>query len=219
MTRRKPKLDHKVNVDWFKTQLKRVGLSQNKMAEILGISQPTVSHFFAGRRSMQLDEASKWALALKVPMEEVLTNSGIKVAKDSKKAKLMSIAGILGPNHVVDRDMAAFKASPHLKTAPNHTPYDDVWGLRVRNLGPDYGLKDGSIVYFRTEVPGFDPNKLNALCVLKLKGGKHEMLREIRRGLEPGHFDLLYFNGTLAEEAVQIEWATPVLGVLMPVLA
>lgn len=57
-----------------------LGMSQQEIAERVGIAQATVSRHITGTRGMLLSTAQKYSQALGIPLEQV-----VKVAQEAKK--------------------------------------------------------------------------------------------------------------------------------------
>lgn len=58
------------NID-LKTQIIRVYGSQERFAEVLGLSPVTVSNKLNGKSNLKLDEIANWAKLLQIPTEQI----------------------------------------------------------------------------------------------------------------------------------------------------
>lgn len=62
---------------WFKQQQKKVGITADQIAGILGRDRSVVSKILAGKQKMTLDWAKAFAEALQVPIAIVLERAGV----------------------------------------------------------------------------------------------------------------------------------------------
>lgn len=65
-----------MDVNWFKQQQKRAGVTAEDIARIAGRARSGVSNIYAGNSSMTMDWAQAFAQALDVPLDEVLRRAG-----------------------------------------------------------------------------------------------------------------------------------------------
>jgi transcriptional regulator with XRE-family HTH domain len=61
---------------WFKTQQKKVGITADEIAAIIGRDRSVVSRVYTGRQRMSLELARAFAEALQVPLATVLEKAG-----------------------------------------------------------------------------------------------------------------------------------------------
>lgn len=62
---------------WFKQQQKRVGITADQIASVLGRDRSVVSKILAGRQKMTLEWAKAFSEALQVPIAIVLEKAGV----------------------------------------------------------------------------------------------------------------------------------------------
>lgn len=70
---------------WFKQQQKRVGVTAEDIARVMGRSRANVSHILTGRQRMSLEWAKAFAEVLQVPMATVLEKAGVADAPTIQK--------------------------------------------------------------------------------------------------------------------------------------
>jgi transcriptional regulator with XRE-family HTH domain len=201
------------NNRWFKDQMEAKGFSQNQLGKRLGMDPAAISRVLNGQRKLKIEEATQMAEILELPLEEVLANAGIgKVKITGKERKeALSIGGW------VDGDLALHAGAPlGPKSAPNPAPgQKGIEVYRFQTQGSAFDGMDGGLVYFQ-RMKGVMPECVGRLCVVKISGSrKKELLRTIRRGYEPGKFNLYLLNGAIAEESAQLDDASPVLWLKM----
>lgn len=204
-----------INVKWFKDQIKRVGLSQRQIAKIWGINQAVISHMFSGKRRITFEEAVKWAEILKVPFEDVAINAGLKLPATIITASGESPLRALEIKGWVDGQLSIHWSATSLGTAPNPTGRSDVAVLQCRTTGGPFEGMDAALLYYFADAKGIDSDPTGKLCVVKIAGADTQdqpfVLRVVKRGYETGKHNLCYPNGTLKEESVILELATPIL--------
>ncbi|MGR3456057.1 helix-turn-helix domain-containing protein [Pseudooceanicola sp.] len=65
-----------MDVNWFKAQQKKAGVTAADIAAIIGRDRSAVSHIYKGERKMSLEWARAFSDALSVPLDEVLQHAG-----------------------------------------------------------------------------------------------------------------------------------------------
>lgn len=73
-----------LNRKWFTDRLAQQGKSQRGLARFMDIDPSAITHILSGKRKLQLTEAEQFASFLGVPVDEVLTQAGIKLKSRSK---------------------------------------------------------------------------------------------------------------------------------------
>lgn len=71
-----PKYRIPIDKKFFQAAFKDVDLSQNEVADRLGIDRGAMSLLMSGRRKMKIEEAATLAQVLGVPIEKVILRSG-----------------------------------------------------------------------------------------------------------------------------------------------
>lgn len=204
-----------LNVRWFKEQIRAAKLSQRQIAFKMDIDPSIISHTFNGRRRMTFEEAVKWAELLGQPLSVVALNAGIDVNASAPDHGLAQSL-VLGDIEVIGWVDGAFTVVMGLAKGPKRVPNPsptvidgtDLVALRCQTGG----FMDGALLYYRNNPdPGAFYESLERSCVVKIAGGK-TVVRAIKRGYEPGRFNLHgAFSGEMLEESVVVEWASPVI--------
>jgi phage repressor protein C with HTH and peptisase S24 domain len=83
-------------------------------------------------------------------------------------------------------------------------------GLEVRGDSMLPLFREGYVAFIRREFDMVEEEALRDWAVVRLDDGR-TMLKQVRRSVEPGKFDLLSLNADPIE-AVTLVWATPVRG-------
>ena len=190
-----------IDAKWFRARLKDARLTQRALAKQLGIDPAQVTHLFAGRRRMQLDEATVIAQFLNTTVEDVLNHAGLPVQADGKRSLMLAgYVDHVGEVHIERGEHAA------TVTAPGSL---DPGTVAVRSRSPD--MLRGALLFFK---PGetVDPASIGRLAAVRLAGGPW-LIRTVQPGVEAGTFDL-YWPTTLIEgarlgAAVPILWIKP----------
>lgn len=205
------------NVKWFKDQLKRCnggkGISQRAAADKLEMHQASISQMFAGTRKMQPDEVSRWAELFNCSIEDVMLNAGIPTAGRASpapgRASFASVK-IIGwaDGQLQVHDAEGLKGS---KAAPNPgTTSPSLRCVRCQTSGSEFEGMDGALLYY-DETSSVDPEALGRLCVVRVNGQDHDLIRVIKRGYESGKHNLAMPNNKPTEENVLIKYASPIL--------
>jgi transcriptional regulator with XRE-family HTH domain len=185
-----------VNTRWFQDKVRDAQMSQNRLAQLLGIDKSALSLMFNGKREMKMDEAARLAEVLSLPLDEVMAHAGVKVPKGPR-----SIA-VIG---TVDASMEvhAKKAGGRV-TAIEDLPRDTV-ALRCEDQA---SLMYGWVFYYSPS-SGIAADAMQRLCVVKLATGAQYLLTPTR-GFEPGTHNLKGLNGFSIDNQ-RIVSASPVL--------
>lgn len=209
--------DSNFNVKWFKDQIARRNTSQRKIAIKLGLNQAVISHMFAGRRKMGLEEATKWAEILDVRLDEVIANAGIdlppQILVNTRRGggprlrdQTIEITGW------IDNELTVHLGRPKGSlTAPNPTGQLNVAALRCQTTGGSFSGMDGAILYYTPPLDKFDPDILTRLCIVKIKSKDKLLLRTVNRGYVSGRYNLSLMSGEAKEEDVSVVCAVPVI--------
>lgn len=73
---RPPTERRKPDREWFLDEMEKAGLSQNKIARLLGKQGSIITHLLWGNREIKIDEAIMFANVLKKPIDLVLRKAG-----------------------------------------------------------------------------------------------------------------------------------------------
>lgn len=180
---------------------KRAGLSQNRLAELVGTSQPQIQRLEKGTRGLSKKWATKIAPHVRTIPEELMFGD-----------RSVPIVGIVSAGE------AHFDVEANLGRArmPRGGAAETVAvEIRGDSLG---GAFDGWLIYYdeRREPPTDD--LLGSLCVVGLASGQ-VLVKLLMRGRQPGHFDL--FSGASGKPLTDqpVAWATRVAAIMPPWLA
>lgn len=89
---------------------------------------------------------------------------------------------------------------------------DDAVGLIVRGDSM-YPFEDGWVIFYRRDRDGVPSKCINQLCVIRVANDGPTLVKKLRRGSKPKHYNLESWNGPLREDT-ELEWAAPVLSIL-----
>lgn len=119
---------------WFKAHQKKVGVTADQIADVLGRDRSVVSKILAGRQRMTLEWAQAFAQALQVPVATVLEKAG---AAEPAVAQQLQ-------RGFSDSDAVAWVPGPRLSDAVNTVrsiadalgarPGIDIWRVRSRAM-------------------------------------------------------------------------------------
>lgn len=180
-------------------------LSQAKFAELVGVTQPTVS---------------RW-------------ERGVDEPEDIHIAKMAALAGITEPQFRYGETGINGKLSaPAVGYVDIGESVQFVEGLEPVELPPELSaeglkalivrgnafrpLRDGWRIYYKPDHDGIPDECINDLCVIELEDGR-TFIKELRRGSESGTYTLNSWNANVdAIENVRVRRASLVLGTKRP---
>ena len=186
-----------VNKQFFMDHMADKRLSLREVAKQMNVWPAALSRSLDGKRKMQLEEAANLARVLSIPVTEVLANAGIAPAKvNGRRCDVLAYYTGTGEIEYAPKD------SIERVPIPDGVP-DDTIAVRYRTSDSPLSFTDGWITFL---APRRDPNELIGLyCGVSVIG--HGMrFALIRRGYEPGTFNLFGNNGSKIENA-RLEWA------------
>lgn len=194
----------RINTRWFHSQLESQGLTQRKLAQHLRKDPSAISLALKGKRRISLSEATEMARLFCVPIDEVLTQAGIKI-HEPKSAKSLSVSGW------IDGEFNVHQEPPK---GPRAVPVPVFGGkgirvLRFQTTGTGLDGIDGALVYYKP-TGRVDSGCNGKLCVVEIDGGGVK-LATVRNGYQSGTFNLSKMDGKLMEESVILDSASPVL--------
>lgn len=185
------------------------GMTQQELADAVGMAWQTVGKYERGEARLKVDQARRFADALKVSREE-LDADGVP--------SLVPVVGYVGAG-VEIFPFDDFPRGEGMRTVrcpqgldPGKTAAVEVRGDSMFPIG------DGWIIYFVKEVHGVPYEAVGQLCVVKLAHDGPTQLKVVRPGYSRGKFNLISWNAAPRED-VEVEWASPVRGMLSPDLA
>lgn len=133
---------------WFKAQQKRVGVTADQIAAVLGRDRSVVSKILSGKQRMTLEWAKAFAEVLQVPLVTVLEKAGVTDARTAQKVQ---------PGFA-DSDAAPFVYGPgqaegaQVRTAAQafgERPGVDVWRVKSAAMAL-WGLLPGDFMLVDT---------------------------------------------------------------------
>jgi hypothetical protein len=148
-----------------------------------------------GEREIGSEDLSRIAAKYEVSRDQVL--------ETPKTIQVVGFVGAGSTAHYYEEAQGPFDEVPMIQ---NGTPQTVAVEIRGESLG---ALFDRWLVYYNDVRRPPTMDLLRRLCVIGLEGGQ-VLIKEIRRGSEPGLFNLLSQTEGLIEN-VHIEWAAPVL--------
>jgi transcriptional regulator with XRE-family HTH domain len=177
-----------VNADWFKQQLEQRRLSQRKLARFLELDPSAITLTLNGKRRMQLDEASRIATFLGVPVEEVLKNAGLSL--EQNQPRLVALYGAIDSGNQVEvfEDRTTVEAPPILPS--------NVVAVVVMNHD---SLIHRALAYFLLE-DTINPGAIGRLAIARLRDGRMFFSR-IEPGSRPGLYNLKIRSSSVPHDA------------------
>lgn len=178
----------------------RVGLSQSKLAELAGTSQPQIQRLEKGTRGLSKQWATKIAPHVQAIPEDLMFGD-----------RTVAVVGIVsaGTAHFgseTDQDLGRARM-PRGGT-------EETVAVEVRgdSLGAPF---DGWLIYYdeRRDPPTDD--MLGSLCVVGLASGQ-VVVKMLMRGRLPGHFDLFSGAGGAPTTDQVVVWAARVNAIMPP---
>lgn len=167
------------------------GLKPHPWAQAAGLRSSTIYNFLSGKSlSLSSDTLERLAKAAGATVDEIL--SGEKTNNMSEAPVLVPYTvGVYGRLFSMDRPMQVQR--------PAGVPAEvKVVAARIDGDGL-HPVPDGWMVYF--EAQPRDPESLvGKLCVVQVAGGQR-LIREIRRGQNPGLYTLLSWTASPMEQA------------------
>lgn len=198
-------------------------ITQEQLAEYVGLSVSQISRFENGEREPRLEEAQKIADVLHLALADILPDENGVIQFDHTKKLLPSpnrgrpargkvpVVGIVsaGPHAEISFEpgLLGFVAPP--PRYGKNTVAVEVRGTSIRGYG-----EDGWFVYYDDKRPTIESHMIGQLCVVGLEDGR-TMVKIPYQGRKPGHFDL---ESTHAETLrdVRVIWAARVTALMPP---
>lgn len=195
----------KINRDWFKKRLADIGETQASLARFLDVDRSQVSLLLGGRRRFQMDTAEQVARFLKVPIEDVLENAGMKIKRRTEPNPRFRLVGSVDHRMVVrdDKHGAEVEGHPAL-------PIDTV-ALRFQTASSVLDWMDGWLAFFQPS-RSMDPALVTQMCVAECSDGTRRV-GNLRRGYASGTYNLVQGGDTVENleiaAANRILWIKP----------
>ncbi|MGF7213615.1 transcriptional regulator with XRE-family HTH domain [Skermanella aerolata] len=164
-------------------------MSQRKLARFLELDPSAITLTLNGKRRMQLDEASRIATFLGVPVEEVLKNAGL--ALEQNQPRLVALYGAVNPSSQIEifDDRTTVEAPPNLPSTV----------VAVVVLDHD-SLIHRALAYFLLE-DSINPGAIGRLSIARLRDGRMFFSR-IEPGSRPGLYSLKVRSSSVPQDTV-----------------
>lgn len=78
-----------IDTKWFQNRIRDGEMSQARLANLLGIDRSALSLMLHGKRGMKLEEATRIAEILALPIDQVLAHAGVKVPRGPASVPLV----------------------------------------------------------------------------------------------------------------------------------
>lgn len=195
---------------WFRSELRKQGLTQRDLAKRLSLGDPSVVTFLIqGKRRLKPQEAVILSSLFGVTLEEVMKRAG-SIEPDSAVACEATVP-VVG---WVDSAFSVHFGEPSGARSVARIPElgDGVSVVRLQLDGGQCPAFDGALAYFGRQV---SPSSLvHRLCLAIVKGrSSSPLLCEVRRGYNVGTYRLITLSGQVREHDVTLESAAPVLAI------
>lgn len=184
-------IDH----EWFTTRLADRGLSQRRLAKLMGIDPSAVSLMLRGMRRMTVDKAAQIAVLLQSTTTDVMEAAGVPITGGDR----VPITGILLSDGHVEQVAEGLHDNVE---APPGLPVGAA-AIQARTSS----LEDGWL-YFVSAEHGKPDAAVGQLALVAIRDNGLR-LAHVRRGYRRGAFNLVDTAGR-AFQSVELAWASPV---------
>lgn len=193
--------------DILKTLMEKRGLKPHPWAQRAGIRSSTLYNFLSGgSESLSSETLTRLARVEGMTVDELLGLSKPAPAV-ARTVPLIAVVGIHGRLFAVDRE-------EQIERPGNLPEALEVVAARV-DADALHPIPAGWLVIYERE--GRDPADLiGKLAVVRPRGGRNEMIREVRRGSMAGLYTLIAWTSGVIED-VEIESAHAVVSLQQPV--
>lgn len=181
-------------------------LTLQQVADGLGCAVSAVQRYEIKPESIDWGWAMRFANYYNVDPAELMFGG---------KAPTVQVAGYVGAGAEVIPfdDHAKGDGLEEVKLPRGLNPEKTV-AVRVRGDSMSPLVEDGWLIFYSRDPEPVTADVLGKTCVVKLPDGR-TLLKQVRRGFDPGRFNLVSFNGPLIEN-VELEWAAPVRAMIPP---
>lgn len=183
----------------------KLGLSQEALADRVGLSYQQVGKLERGDQRLKTDQLVLFAEALGVTPPTLLPS-------DSGSVPVVGYVGAGAEIFPVD-DHARGQGLDRVRAPAGMEPRDTV-AVRIRgdSMLP---LEDGWLLFYSRREEATAEEIVGHLCVVKLAGDGPTLVKKVRPGYRRGRFNLLSTNADPIED-VELEWAARVRAVVCP---
>ncbi len=187
-----------VNTRWFQDRIDDRGMSQRKLAKLMGLDPSALSLMLNGKRGIKMTEAATLSSLLGVSLDDVLFNAGIERPRSGDNT--VSVTGTVDADGEVKPKEGKMARVPQPPGMPESS-------TAVRLEDPR-SLHDGWTFYY---VPRNDVQAdcVGRYCVVRLTTGQ-TLVRLLRKGYSPGCYSLVGLTGSTVED-VRVAAAAPIL--------
>lgn len=194
------------NFAWFTRLLRENRISQRELARRVGVDVGGLNRRLHGQLRLQMDEASRIAQVLHVPIDEILVNAGVALPEHIKpKTKGVPIVGWVDSHFTVHFEKVS---GPRFAEAPP-VPIAGLVALRIQSAMSKAEAFDGAVAYYRPE-EGVPAEAIGKLCVVALTSGE-SIVRVVRPGYARGQYNLASSSGDPEIESVILKSAAPIV--------
>lgn len=174
----------------FKRFMDERGLKPHPWAQAAGLRSSTIYNFLSGKSlSLSSDTLERLAKAAGASVDEILSGEKTNHRHDAPVLVPYTV-GVYGRLFAMDRPM-------HVQRPAGVPAEVEVVAARIDGDGL-HPVPDGWMVYF--EAQARDPETLiGKLCVVQVAGGQR-LIREIRKGQNPGLYTLLSWSASPMEQ-------------------
>lgn len=187
-----------INTRWFQDRIEDRGLSQRKLAKLMGLDPASVSLMLNGKRKMSMPEAASLSTLLGIPLEDVIFNAGLPRPRDEGSTIPVTMV-VDGVGRVKPRE----GANPRVPAPPGMPAMSAA--LRCEDPTSSF---DGWVFFVapRSDVPA---DAIGRLCLVRTAEG-NEWVRFVRRGYSAGLFTLASLTGETVPD-MRLSSASPVV--------
>lgn len=196
---------HKIDKAWFRTQMERIGYTQNEFARLLGIDRGAWSKTLAGIRKMTDAERVKAAKVFGVELHELLPHVGVPVHVPGARVEVRESVG---------KGYAAGSVGGIVEAPVGEVTFtpDGLLADQVLLVVQGDAFLDGWAVECRPAERSATPTREMEAAIVQLPDGRM-LLRKVRAGFSPGRFDLgPVFGFGSQQNDVEIVGVVPVVG-------
>lgn len=182
--------------------------TQTDFAGMLGVDQSTVARWESGRTPKARHVARLASLAGLHPLEFIY---GRPSGPGRATAPVVGYVGAGQQVFTID-DHALGAGLDEVESLVSHASGGPpVVAVRIRGDSM-HPMKDGWLLFYTRDQDGVPAECVGRLCVLQVADEGPALVKEIRRGYQPGTFTLVSWNAAPMED-VALAWAAPVLAI------
>lgn len=194
---------------WVKGLRKHLNLNQTEFATRLGVGQSMVSKIEGG--STPYTSQQTLARLYDIATRSGYAADGVALAIGAgHSSDVVQVVGYVGAGaEILPLDSFGMEGGMDQVAKPSWLK-GEVVALTVRGDSM-HPIKNGWVLFYARNGEGVDDSLLGDLCVCETEDGRM-FVKEIRRGSEPGCFNLISWNAPVLENQ-RIAWAAKVSGI------